>query len=126
MRHLTTFLDDNRCMGFWDIVKKEIKRQNTTQEWVSNHSNISFETFRGWIARKRLPRVDDGVRIAQSLDTTVEYLVTGKNPDNWQPPKRYANIVADLEMLDEKDLETVKALTSSLADRSIQSIKREA
>ncbi|WP_041866080.1 helix-turn-helix domain-containing protein [Sediminispirochaeta smaragdinae] len=105
-------------MEFWDIVKKEIKRQNTTQEWVSNHSNISFETFRGWIARKRLPRVDDGVKIAQSLDTTVEYLVTGKNPDNWQPPRRYADIVAALEVLDDKDIETVKTLAVSLAERT--------
>jgi hypothetical protein len=32
---------------FWENVKKEIKLQNTTQEWVAMKSGISFNTFQG-------------------------------------------------------------------------------
>ncbi|ADK81286.1 helix-turn-helix domain-containing protein [Sediminispirochaeta smaragdinae] len=113
-------------MDFWERLKTLIKEQKTTQEWVANKTGVSFGTFRKWMSRKTMPNADQAVEIAEVLDTTVEYLVTGKNPDNWQVPKRYADIVEDLEALDEKDLETVRALTSSLADRSAQRAKREA
>ncbi|MCL2557107.1 MAG: helix-turn-helix domain-containing protein [Treponema sp.] len=62
---------------FWENVKREIKSQNTTQEWVAKNSGISFNTFHGWIAKSVYPRVDDAIRIAVSLNTSVEYLVAG-------------------------------------------------
>ena len=60
---------------FWENVKKEIKLQNTTQEWVAKNAGISFNTFQGWISKGVFPRVNEAVRIAVSLNTTVEYLV---------------------------------------------------
>jgi len=62
---------------FWENVKKEIKAQNTTHEWVAKNSGISFNTFQGWISKGIYPRVNDAVRIAVSLNTSVEYLVNG-------------------------------------------------
>ncbi|MDR3172084.1 MAG: helix-turn-helix domain-containing protein [Treponema sp.] len=62
---------------FWEHIKEEIKRQNTTQEWVAKKAGISFNTFQGWISKGIYPRVDDAVRIATVLNTSVEYLVTG-------------------------------------------------
>ncbi|MDR1903129.1 MAG: helix-turn-helix domain containing protein, partial [Treponema sp.] len=44
------------------------------------HCGISFPTFRNWIARNRLPDAIETYRIAQALNTSVEYLVTGENP----------------------------------------------
>jgi hypothetical protein len=32
---------------FWENVKKEIKSQNTTHEWVAKNSGISLNTFQG-------------------------------------------------------------------------------
>lgn len=67
---------------FWSNVKKLIKEQNTTQEWVANTSGISFRTFQNWVTRKRLPDADEAFKIASSLKTSVEFLVTGAEPPN--------------------------------------------
>jgi len=62
---------------FWKNVKKEIKSQNTTHEWVAKNSGISFNTFQGWISKGVYPRVNEAIRIAVSLNTSVEYLASG-------------------------------------------------
>ena len=67
---------------FWENVKKEIKLQNTTQEWVAKKAGISFNTFQGWISKTIYPRVNEAVRIAAALNTSVEYLVRGTTKDN--------------------------------------------
>jgi transcriptional regulator with XRE-family HTH domain len=67
---------------FWENVKKEIKLQNTTQEWVAKKAGISFNTFQGWISKSIYPRVNDAVRIATSLNTSIEYLLNGAIQDN--------------------------------------------
>jgi transcriptional regulator with XRE-family HTH domain len=67
---------------FWENVKKEIKLQNTTQEWVAKKAGISFSTFQGWISKAIYPRVNEAVRIAAALGTSVEFLVRGTVKDN--------------------------------------------
>jgi hypothetical protein len=47
-----------------------------------------------------------------------------KNPDNWQVPKRYADIVNGLKMLDDRDMETVRAMVLDLSERSSKDIKQ--
>ncbi|MDR1596417.1 MAG: helix-turn-helix domain-containing protein [Treponema sp.] len=67
---------------FWENVKKEILRQETTQEWVARKAGISFNTFQGWISKGIFPRANDAQKIAIALTTTVEYLVTGLRWNN--------------------------------------------
>jgi len=70
---------------FWENVKREIKSQNTTQEWVAKNSGISFSTFQGWILKGMYPRLNEAIRIAASLNTSVEYLASGSVRDNSKP-----------------------------------------
>ena len=70
---------------FWRNVKKEIKTQNTTHEWVAKNAGISFNTFQGWISKGIYPRVNEAIRIAASLNTSVEYLASGAVQDNKKP-----------------------------------------
>jgi transcriptional regulator with XRE-family HTH domain len=44
---------------------------------VTIKTGIKPSTLSVWRIRKTYPRADDAVRIAEALDTTVEYLVTG-------------------------------------------------
>jgi transcriptional regulator with XRE-family HTH domain len=67
---------------FWENVKKEIKHQNTTQEWVAKKANISFNTFKGWIAKGLFPRVNEAARIAATLNVSIEFLTAGAVQDN--------------------------------------------
>ncbi|WP_461255636.1 helix-turn-helix domain-containing protein [Treponema sp. R80B11-R83G3] len=70
---------------FWKNVKKEIKTQNTTQEWVAKNSGISFNTFQGWISKGIYPRVNEAIRIAVSLNTSVEFLANHAVQNNKKP-----------------------------------------
>jgi transcriptional regulator with XRE-family HTH domain len=63
--------------AFWENVKNEIKSQNTTQEWVAKNSGISFNTLQGWISKGIFPRANEAIRIAVSLNTSVEFLANG-------------------------------------------------
>jgi len=77
-------MNDNASI-FWKNVKKEIKAQNTTQEWVAKNSGISFNTFQGWISKGIYPRVNEAIRIAVSLNTSVEFLANCAVQNNKKP-----------------------------------------
>jgi transcriptional regulator with XRE-family HTH domain len=93
-------------MEYWARVKKLIKSQNTTQEWLANHCEISLNTFKGWIAKKVLPNAAQAVAIAAALNTTVEYLVTGIEPPAQlaagSMAQEYSQVIENLKVLDSK------------------------
>ena len=64
---------------FWQNVKTQIKAQNTTQEWLCKECGFILSSFRNRISLKRYPTVIEAYKIAQALNTTVEYLVTGED-----------------------------------------------
>jgi transcriptional regulator with XRE-family HTH domain len=73
---------EDDVVSFWKRVNSHIKSQKTKQEAIASECNISYQTFRGWRTNKRYPSTPETYRIAQALHTSVEYLVTGENPDN--------------------------------------------
>jgi len=95
---------------FWENVQKEIKAQNTTQEWVAKNSGISFNTFHGWISKGIYPRVNEAIRIAVSLNTSVEFLSNSAVQDN---KKAREIICAHLPKIQEH-LESIKKAVKEL------------
>ncbi|WP_407432520.1 helix-turn-helix domain-containing protein [Methanobrevibacter sp.] len=65
-------------LDFWNRVKALIKENKITQEMLANKAGISFNNLKQQIFYNRYPTADEAVKIAQVLNTTVEYLVTGK------------------------------------------------
>jgi transcriptional regulator with XRE-family HTH domain len=66
---------------FWKRVTELISLQNTTQSWIAEKSNILHQTLSQWILKDRLPDVEKGIKIAEILGVTAEFLVTGKPPE---------------------------------------------
>ena len=62
-------------------LKNEIKAKNTTQEWIAKQIGVPYGTFRKWMTRKTYPNIKEGIEIAELLETTAEYLVTGTEPE---------------------------------------------
>jgi len=58
-------------------LKEEIRVKNTTQEWVAGKVGVPFGTFRKWLYRRTYPNVQIGHEIAELLETSVKYLLTG-------------------------------------------------
>jgi SOS-response transcriptional repressor LexA len=82
---------------FWDMVKKEIETQNTSQEWVAHKAQLNFGTMKQQIHHKRIPDVKTAYKIAQALETTVEYLVTSNPPADM--PEEIMAIVREAKKL---------------------------
>ena len=56
---------------------------------------ISLNTLRGWVSKNVLPRVEEAIKIASYLHTSVEYLVTGKELDLPQELLKYYSLNND-------------------------------
>ena len=69
-------------MTFFDRVKSLAKSNKTTIESVVNNAGISIDSYNSYRRLNNLPRADEAVLIAQTLHTSVEYLVTGTEKNN--------------------------------------------
>jgi SOS-response transcriptional repressor LexA len=85
---------------FWTNVKNLIKENNTYQDWIANKCGVKPRTFQNWIYRNIPPNVIDGQKIAVALETTVEYLVTGKPPADM--PKDIIEIIKAAKKLNDE------------------------
>jgi transcriptional regulator with XRE-family HTH domain len=92
-------------MDFWMRLKTEIKEKNTTQEWISGKIGVPFGTFRKWLTRKTYPSIKQGVKIAELLDTSAEYLVNGYDREILSDEER--KLVRDYRKLDKADQENI-------------------
>ena len=102
-------------MAFKDRLRDEIEYQGLLVKEISAKTGISNSTFLSYIdARSVLPNVETGVKIAKALGVSVEYLVTGEQP---QPNPKYTainDIVRDLHQLSPAQVETVKRMIHGL------------
>ena len=96
---------DFEAVSFWKNVNNLIKKQGTKQEVVAEKCNISYQTFRGWVSRKTFPGADEALKIANILETTVSYLITGKNIGEYsQEILTIAQKIAALSPEDRQDI----------------------
>ena len=66
-------------LDFWLRVKECLDWRDMTQKELAEAINESYNTLQSWINRNRLPDAQQSVKIASVLQTSVEFLVTGKN-----------------------------------------------
>lgn len=64
-------------LDFWRNVKDKLEYEMITQKDLAEKIKISYNTLQSWITKDRLPDAEQAVKIAEYLNTTVEYLVTG-------------------------------------------------
>lgn len=85
----------------------------------TNMSKRSIDNYLG--GQTSMPPADVAVKIAKALDTTVEYLVTGKAPALvLESPKAntdYTRLINKLALLDDIDKTIVETLIDSLIDK---------
>ena len=102
---------------FWEMVKKEVDRQQTSFEWLYRKTQISKGTFSSWKNRNTIPRADEALLIANALKVSVEYLLTGV--DRPVETSNYAihEITENIPFFDDYDLQTLLATTRAMAAR---------
>jgi transcriptional regulator with XRE-family HTH domain len=92
-------------MGFKENLKSELTYLDMPVKELAAKSGINKHTIDHWLSAKgKTPKLDNGVKIAQALGVSAEYLVTGE--DNSKPIKKLSNssrLIAQLsEKLDDK------------------------
>jgi transcriptional regulator with XRE-family HTH domain len=106
---------------FWRMVALEVGRQKTSFEWLYQKTKVAKGTFSSWKTRNILPRVDVAFRIAEALGVSVEYLLTGRDQhkliSNIPVHTMLEDIAKELVFFDPFDVETLKMLISSMAQR---------
>lgn len=80
---------------FWDNVKTILSQNKILQKDFADKLGYNLSTLKNQMARNISPSVDEAVKIAQALNTTVEYLVTGNKPDLSSETK---SLIKELEM----------------------------
>ena len=76
-------------------MKDELEYNMMTQKQLADSIKVSYNTFQSWITKDRLPNAEQAVKIAMALNTSVEYLVTGKQPQNTLAQSRH--IITELK-----------------------------
>ena len=69
-------------MDFYDRVKELSKAKNFSLIPLLQSLGINYETYKSAKRLNNLPRADEAVKIAQALNVSVEFLVTGIEPES--------------------------------------------
>ena len=77
---------------------------------LADRSSVDYVLFLNWRTKHRLPDVISSCNIANVLDTTVEFLVSGKVEKDMDPQLRA--IMARLKNASELDLDMVRRILS--------------
>jgi len=67
---------------FYERVKTLAKSQNKNLRELIESCGMNYDSYNSYKRYGNLPRANEAVAIADALGTTVEYLVTGKDPQD--------------------------------------------
>ena len=70
--------NEQNTIDFWNRVKKILKEQKKTQIDLSNNCDILLQTLRNKISRNFAPTTDEVIAIANYLNVSCDYLLTGQ------------------------------------------------
>ena len=65
-------------MTFWERVKTALSENNLTEADLSRELNLTQASITGWKFKGSIPRADIACKTAKLLNTSVEYLIDGK------------------------------------------------
>lgn len=71
--------------GFSDRLLDELTYYGYSQADLARHLGVRQSTVQTWIQRGSIPAADTALRIADFLNVSLEYLVTGKLPESKKP-----------------------------------------
>lgn len=106
-------------MGFKENLRNELSFQNMIVKELADKSGLSKHTIDNYLTgHNSIPKADVAVKIAQALNVSVEYLITG-NDSKCAESARLRKILNILKKLDERDLKTIFDLARSLESSAI-------
>jgi transcriptional regulator with XRE-family HTH domain len=108
-------------MLFWENVEYIREYKNMTRKELSLKADFSLTSISTGIARQSMPAVDVAVRIAQALGVTVEYLVTGKDPQETSLSPESRKLISLFSALSKPEKDAFLSLLEVLSARQTSS-----
>ncbi len=112
-------------MGFKENLKDEISYQGLQIKELAATAGINYGSFLSYVdVRGRIPSVEVGVKIAQVLGVTAEYLVTGSDStienlrDDFIP---FRNFNKKLKQLSKSSWEKLEPLFVAMIEQELKS-----
>ena len=111
-------------MGFKENLKDEIAYQGLLIKEVAVKAGLKPNTLSNYLRKNSsIPSADIAVKIAQALNVSVEYLVTGEELEqlqNAQQTKRYSGeirqIADEIEKMNPKEKNLIKVIVKELSN----------
>jgi transcriptional regulator with XRE-family HTH domain len=82
---------------FWNRTNTLLKQKGYTQRSLALQCGFTERRIESLSTDGRQPSTDESVKIAQVLGVSVEYLVTGKSPDNSEIIESLRNHLKSME-----------------------------
>lgn len=91
-------------MGFKENLKDELTYKDIQTKELAAMTGISINTLNHYLAQNGAsPSVENAVKIADALDVSVEYLVTGKTDKKMSFPSKIIHAAQKLSKLSDHD-----------------------
>lgn len=107
-------------MSFWRNVEAELEYKNMSRKELAQKARFAVSGMSLGLQNNSMPSVDVAVRIADALDVSVEYLVTGTEKKFCQQAnsKQFFHLINVLSKLSLYDLNTIHILATRMLERS--------
>ncbi|MDD7698387.1 MAG: helix-turn-helix domain-containing protein [Treponema sp.] len=70
--------------------------------------------MQSWITKDRLPDAEQALKIAKQLNTSIEYLITGKNEEQKGIKQNLQDMIPKLNHLSDENLELIDLIAGRL------------
>lgn len=98
MEHLCYNISEGENMTILDRIKQKCSENNKSISSLENESILGHGTIRRW--NDKMPSVDKVQIVADMLNVSIDWLVTGKEPEELSPEER--NLVNLYRAADER------------------------
>lgn len=114
-------------MTFWERVIVLLENKDISRKELAAQAKFDVSNIGKGAANANMPNAETAVRIAQILGTSVEYLVTGKNPA--QPKEnsqeldtlyKYSHTIMALDSIPETNRKPIETMIYSMQENYLQ------
>ena len=107
-----------RHMGFAENLRSEMDFQDMQIKELALKTGISKNTLEKYLSgQKAQPGVENAFKIAQVLNVSIEYLVTGKSGSTSRLPTEYESLLNKYQKLNPFNKKTIIDLLDSISTR---------
>lgn len=112
--------------GFLQRVLEEMDFLQVSKAELSRAIEVPDPTVRSWFKKDSIPAADTALKIAQYLDVSLEYLITGKEKETEKKIKKSdLDFLESFKKLPEPDREEIKAILKMKLQRYEREEKKE-